>query len=126
MAFNYKTWGSSWGTSWASSWGRTVTTTVVDKHDGERKRKLWEEQRQAKERLREQIRQAIDGPDAPIIAPALEQVAKRGPEPLAERVDIGELVAQAELWRAVREAATAYARRELAIDDDDEEILTLL
>ncbi len=126
MAFNYRTWASSWGTSWASSWGQTTTVEVVDKHDGERKRRKWEEQRQAKERLREQIRQAIDGPDAPIIAPALERIAQEGSEPLHARVDIGELVAQAELWRSVREAAMAYARREQAIADDDDEILMLL
>lgn len=126
MGFNYRTWGTSWGTSWASTWGAPATVVTVDKHDGEKKRKRWEEQRQARERLREQIRRAIEGPDAPLITPALQTLAKEGPEPLAERVDIGELVAQVELWRAVRKAAEEYAARERAIDSDDEEILMLL
>ena len=104
----------------------TVVSTV-DYHDGGKKRdKRYQEQREAKERLREQIRQAIDGPDAPIIVPALERIADAGSAPLAERVDIGELVAQAELWRSVREAAQAYAARERDIDDDDDEVLMLL
>lgn len=123
-------WGSAWGGdsgAWGVSWGSTpAPVTVIDTHDGERKRKRHEEQRQARERLREQIRKAIDGPDAPIIAPALERIAQEGVEPLHTRVDIGELVAQVELWKAVKEAAFAYARREREIDDDDEEVLMLL
>lgn len=52
--------------------------------------------------------------------------AKEGPEPITERVDIGELVTQVELWRMVREAAEAYAAREMEIDEDDEEVLLLV
>ena len=126
MAFNYNTWGTSWGHSWLNSWGVTVAPVVVtvDKHDGQKKRN--EERKQAGERLRAQIRMAIDGPEASTIIPALETVAAQGPGALELRVDMDELLRQVEVWRAVRAAADAYARREREIDEDDEEVLTLL
>lgn len=94
---------------------------VIDTHDGERKRRRYAEQKEAGERLRAQIRAAIEGPSAPILVPALERMAEAGAEPLEARVDIGELVAQVELWRAVREAAAKAARD----DEDDVEVLLL-
>lgn len=97
---------------------------VIDTHDGERD-KRYRQQKEAAERRREQIRRAIDGPDADILVPALERVATPGPEPLIERVNMGELLAQVELWRAVREGARAWGERERAIDEDDEEVLLL-
>ena len=96
---------------------------VIDTHDGERKRKRWKEQKDANERRREQIRLAIDGPDAPILVPALEALAEGGDAPLAERVQLGDLLAQVELWKAVREAAEKRARD---LEDDDEEVILLL
>ena len=97
---------------------------VIDTHDGGRRRRRDEEFRQARIRLREQIRLAIDGPDADILAPALETVAAKGSQPLEERVDISQLVAQVELLKAVERAAFARYRQE--IDDDDEDVLLLI
>lgn len=120
----------SWyGGEWYSSewYDGAQPIVVIDTHDGVRKRRRWEEQRQARERLREQIRLAIDGPDAEILVPALERVAKPGPEPLAARVQIGDLIAQIELYRAVQRATyAAHEARERSIDDDDDEILMML
>jgi len=126
--FAFDTWGRSWGTSWGGSWGQTTTPTqVIDVGPAERRRRReYEEKRKANERLRTQIRQAIEGPDAAIVIPALERVATQEVGALAERVDIGELVAQVELWRLVQAAAAAYAARERAIDEDDEEVLRWL
>lgn len=99
-----------------------------DKHDGWYQKVYrdgeddFSSQKEAKERLREQIRLAVEGPDAPVLVPALEGLSQEGPEPLEDRVDIGELVAQVELWKAVREAAEKSAQLFM----DDEEVLLLL
>lgn len=100
------------------------TVVVVDTHDGARKRERWKKQKEERLLLREQIRRAIDG--EAFLAPALERIAEPGPEPLAERVDIAELVAQVELWRSVRLAAEKWGAEQRAIDDDDEDVLLLI
>lgn len=100
---------------------------VIDTHDGDKKRdERHRKQKEAKERLREQIRAAIEGPSAPLLTTALERVAQAGPEPLVERVDIDLLYRQAELLRAIREAAEARAMYWRLIDEDDEDVFLLL
>lgn len=104
--------------------------STADTHDGDPwyqrtyrgEEEDFSKKRESAQRLREQIRLALEGPQAPILEPALELVAEPGPEPIEARVDIGELVSQVELWKAVREAAQARARD---IDDDDEIVLLL-
>jgi hypothetical protein len=121
--FTYRTWGQSWASAWANSWGLGVTPVItIDRHDGERKRK---QQKEARERLRSQIRMAIDGPEAPTVIAALERVAEQGPGALELRVQMDELLQQVEVWRLVQAAAAAYVRQEQDIDEDDEEVLTL-
>lgn len=91
-----------------------------DTEDTRKRHERDEEFRLANLTLREQIRRAIDG--EPILATALERVAKPGTTELSERVDIGKLAAQAMLLKAVEEAAAKW----LAIEQDDEDILLLL
>lgn len=108
------------------------STVTRDTHDGVWRQKTYRDdsdqeegfrkKREERESLREQIRLAIEGPDAPVLVPALEGLSQEGPEPLEDRVDIGELVAQVELWKAVREAAEKSAQLFM----DDEEVLLLL
>ena len=85
---------------------------VIDTHDGERKRRRDEEFKQARERLREQIRIAIDGPDAPELSPQLEAIAVESKAPLELRVDLDELVNQIALLNAVRQAAQVQHEQE--------------
>lgn len=115
--------------------GTSPIVIQVDTHDGERKRKRWEDERKAKERLRNQIVAAFEQHTGEL-APALEQVATPGHEPLIERIDYDALVADLELSRTVREAARAagLARamqlrleaERSALETDDEEALLLL
>lgn len=118
--------------------GTTPVVVEIDTHDGERKRKRWEEERRAKERLRNQIVAAFEFHTGEL-APALEQIAAPGPAPLVERVDLERLAADFELSKAVREAARAagWARaaqmrqeaeraRQAALEADDEDALLLL
>ena len=130
---SYDAWGSSWGTptsAWGVSWvhpDRPPVTTVVDTHDGKRKRKQLDERIAARERLRQQIMEASGF--APEIAQDVEQAlepyakpqpADAAPVPVADRID----------WEALRgvfgdiEAIIERARRQ-AEDDDDDDLLLL-
>jgi hypothetical protein len=115
-----------YGNGYWGSGGVTPPVVIIDTHDGGRQKRRLASQKEARERLRAQIRQAIDGPQAQFIIPALERVAATGDGDLAARVDIGEVLAQTALWRSVLEAADAYAAREAEIDADDEEVISLL
>ena len=99
--------------------GRVI---VIDTHDGIRKRKRWEDQRLARERLREQIRAALDGPQATALAPKLEAKAQSGERGLEWRVDLDMLVADVVLYGEV----LAAAAREAEIDFDDEDVMMLI
>lgn len=117
----------------------TRVIQLIDTHDGERKRRRWEQERRAKEELRSQIRAALEYAAGERLAPALEEISQPGPEPIAERVDLDALVADIELSRAVRAASAARgqaavrdlgvareARRLAALALDDEDIALLL
>ena len=103
-----------------------AVVAAPDTHDGARKRKQWRSQIEAKERLHEQIRIAIEGPDAEIIEKALEpyaapQLADAVFVPLLERIDWNALTgAIADIEHELR------AAMQRAEDDDDEDFMLLL
>lgn len=78
--------------------GVMPVVVVVDKHDGVRKRKHYQELIEAREQLREQIRVALEGPQAAKLNMELEkiavpQVADSIFVPLVDRIDYDALSA---------------------------------
>lgn len=112
----------------------TQVVQIIDTHDGERKRKRWEKERRAKEELREQILAAFE---AELEPPEVVELARPGPEPIVERIDVDALFADLRLSQLVREAASAAGARKLreleraaaeraAREREDEDIAILL
>lgn len=89
--------------------GAAPVVVVIDTHDGERKHRRHKEFKEARERLREQIRIAMDGPQADEILPELEKISapakpwKR--EPIEQRVRFEDLLEEVGLVAHIREAA---------------------
>jgi hypothetical protein len=92
-------------------------TVVIDTHDGGRQRRHFKGLRKARERLREQIRFALEGPQAVELREALEPVATDSGIPLEARVDVGRLT-EAQYQKII----TAYE----AYREDEEEVEMLL
>ena len=108
--------------------GVTPVIVVIDTHDGERKRRRDEEFKNARERLRDQIRFAIEGPLEPLteeyaepIFKAIEVVDTAQPEDGVEK-----MLQQMEALDALRRTSKAkyeaeLKRRELQMRWDDED-----
>lgn len=105
----------------------TPVTTTTGGHFGGRRKKHREEDvshsRQARERLRESIRSAIEGPAAPAVEAALARFARPQATdsqylPLLDRIDYDSLAGRI----AEIEALIATAIE----DDEDEDILLLI
>ena len=93
---------------------------TVDTHDGVRKKRDWAKDRRARDELRRQIIEAIDGPEvleavAEFIKP---QKADEAPKPIEQRFDFAGLLRDIERLEAVR--ALVLKRQQ---DEDDDELL---
>lgn len=107
---------------WMGGAGDTSSpaVTVVDTHDGLKKKADWTRDRRARNELRQQILDAIDGPEvreavAEFIKP---QKADEAPKPIEQRFDFAGLLRDIERLEAVR--ALVLKRQQ---DDDDDELL---
>lgn len=104
-----------------------ATPDTVDYHDGgdEKRKKRDEEKRLAKERLREQIRLAMFGPDAAEVRAELEPYAKPSEaKPFWQTVDVEAVSARIGKLVVLRDAIRR-AEYELMLDAEDEEIILL-
>lgn len=93
---------------------------VIDTHDGVRKKRDWARDRRARDELRRQIIEVIDGPEvreavAEFIKP---QKADEAPKPIEQRFDFAGLLRDIERLEAVR--ALVLKRQQ---DEDDDELL---
>ena len=95
---------------------------VIDTHDGERKRRRHKEFKEARERLRAQIRFAMDGPQAEEILPELERIAEPAPwKPIEQRVRFEDLLEEVGLVAQIREAARQRFETVQSWDREDTE-----
>lgn len=102
-----------------------VTPDVIDYHDGGERKKHDEEKRLAKERLREQIRLAMFGPDAEEVRAELTPYAEPSEaKPFWQTVDV-EAVAERIGKLVVLRDAIRRAEYEMMLDAEDEEIILL-
>ena len=111
-------------------YGTSATPPVpnFDYHDGgdEKRRKRDEEKRLAKERLREQIRLAMFGPQAEEVRAELTPYAAPSEaKPFWQTVDV-EAVSERISKLVVLQDAIRRAEYEMMLDAEDEEILLLL
>lgn len=126
-------WGQSWGQSWGNSWGDispAVTRGWVGPQRKKRSEKRDKDFREAQERLREQIRFALEGPRAEEVRLELEAIAEPQKAdsvyvPLVDRIDVEALIARVELRIKIEDAARHAAKMQ-EIDEDDEEIFSLV
>lgn len=115
------------GAFFSGEFFNSVSPDVIDYHDGgdERRKKRDEEKRLAKERLREQIRLAMFGPDAEEVRAELTPFAEPSEaKPFWQTVDV-EAVAERIGKLVVLRDAIRRAEYEMMLDAEDEEIILL-
>lgn len=148
----FDTWGGSWGSSWGLSWTRTVGTIggggggpldmgeespplkpilFIDEPEDR-----FKERRERNARVREQLRIALEGPQAEELRTVLEPKPADSARPLYERIDVerfdAELMELVERhYRAALEAQAQAQRqqaeaRALEIAEDDEDVQMLV
>lgn len=104
-----------------------ISPDTIDYHDGgdEKRRKRDEEKRLARERLREQIRRAMFGPNAEEVRAELTPYAEPSEaKPFWQTVDV-EAVADRIGKMVVLRDAIRRAEYEMMLDAEDEEIILL-
>ena len=148
-------WGTSWGgdtVGWALTWDRAAAAQVVGGGGGGpldmgeespplkpiitevEPRDRFKPQRERQARLREQLRVALEGPQAAEVRAYVEPVPSDSAQPLQERVELASLneeqvvriVAYYRAAVAHRQRLEAEARRQREIDEDDEDVSWLL
>lgn len=114
------------GAFFSGEFFNSVSPDVIDYHDGvDERRKRDEEKRLAKERLREQIRLAMFGPDAEEVRAELTPYAEPSEaKPFWQTVDV-EAVAERIGKLVVLRDAIRRAEYEMMLDAEDEEIILL-
>ena len=142
----YDAWGNSWGATgtngedgngaWGVAWLFTTARVTGDTHDGadhDRRRKVEDEaKRDARTRLREQIRTALEGPDAAVARAALTPYSKKSDaKPFIETLDIERVEkrvprALARIFERIDGREAERQAYEAAIEQDDEDVFRLL
>ena len=151
----FDTWGGSWGTAWAETWFRSTTSAqiggggggpldmgeesppfkpIIDITEPEDR---FRGTREKNARVREQLRVALEGPQAEAVRAYVEPEPRDSTIPVHERIDIDRF-SDAELQTIDRfyQAALDYKReaekmraaiaRDREIDEDDDEVMVLL
>jgi len=102
-------WGNSFGSSWGKSFGSNPVVVVKDTHDG------FDIHKKQRERLREQIRYAIEGP--PIFDPVVQEIVAPA---IAQRQQLS-----VSDYETIHQKLAVYLEQR-AFEDDDEESLLFL
>ena len=151
----FDTWGGSWGTAWAETWFRSTTSAQIGGGGGgpldmgeesppfkpiidiTEPQDRFKAHREKNARVREQLRVALEGPQAQEVRAYVEPQPRDSAIPVHERIDIDRF-SDAELQTIDRfyQAALDYKReaekmraaiaRDREIDEDDDEVMVLL
>ena len=152
----FDTWGGSFGTSWAETWFRSTVSAQIGGGGGgpldmgeesppfkpiidiREPADRFREQREKNERVREQLRIALEGPQAEEVRAYVEPIPSDSATPLHERFELRTFSdAQLDTIERFYRAAIDYrleaermrlefAAREQDILDDDDEVMLIL
>ena len=147
----YDTWGGSWGTSWAETWFRSTAAAQIGGGGGgpldmgEESPPLkpiidirepadrFRAQRERATRVREQLRVALEGPQAEEVRAYVEPTPSDSGSPLQDRIEVAllsdeQITAIGRYYRSALEYAAEQQRlaRERDIDEDDDDVMMLL